>query len=317
MAIPSDAWVSGILHELTEFSKLRSLTILNEGRPTRHRFRVLLNHKLFLQAITLKSLPVYFVGRDIVALINALSDYGSLKEIQIRIVRDYKDPKSSWYRPLVELGGGWRKLLLGAYLSDVRPEDGWNEVLETVSSRSCDIKEIGLPCICWGSLPPHSLLKPLISNPGNAQITINQLRNLRVMIAGYHKYILNERITKPGLGRRIFKAHRKEHVGLYVGIPHAFSSSQNPNTTTTGSIRRSEEHHDGLRLLSSSPRKLTILALSQIWRKSVTVEEFVGSIQLGLSQADRTRTLRGNIVGGKTWHTVCLMSLVRFQKPQL
>jgi hypothetical protein len=257
MATPSDAWVSGILHELTDFSKLRSLTILNEGRPTRHRFRVLLNHKLFLQAITLKSLPVYFVGRDIVALINALSDYGSLKEIQIRIVRDYKDPKSSWYRPLVELGGGWRKLLLGAYLSDVRPEDGWNEVLETVSFRSCDIKEIGLPCICWGSLPPHSPLKLLISNPGNAQITINKLRNLRVMIAGYHKYILNERITKPGLGRRIFKAHRKEVRGqrlesklIYVGIgmsvytlaypmPSAARKTRIPQPPARFAVRRS------------------------------------------------------------------------------
>jgi hypothetical protein len=63
--------------------------------------------------MTLKSLSVYFDGRDIVALINALSDYGSLKEIQIRTIRGYKDPKSSWYRPLVELGEVWRKLLLG------------------------------------------------------------------------------------------------------------------------------------------------------------------------------------------------------------
>jgi len=111
---------------------------LNEGRPTWHRPRVLLNHKPFVQAITLKPLSVYFVGRDIVALINALSDYGSLKEIQIRTVKDYKDSKSNWYRPLIELGGGRRKLLLGGYISDACPEDVWNEVLETDSSQSCD-----------------------------------------------------------------------------------------------------------------------------------------------------------------------------------
>jgi hypothetical protein len=86
----------------------------------------------------LKPLSVYFVGRDIVALINALSDYGSLKEIQFRTVKDYKDSKSNWYRPLIKLGGGWRKLLLGGYISDVCPEDVWNGVLETVSFQSCD-----------------------------------------------------------------------------------------------------------------------------------------------------------------------------------
>jgi hypothetical protein len=36
-ATQSDAWVSGTLHELTDLSKLRSLTIFNEGRPTWHR----------------------------------------------------------------------------------------------------------------------------------------------------------------------------------------------------------------------------------------------------------------------------------------
>jgi len=117
---------------------------------------------------------VCFVGRDIVALIIALSGYGSLKEIQIRTVRDYKDAKSSWYCPLAEIGGGWRKLLLGGHLSDVCPEDVWNEILETVSSRSCDIEEIGLPYIRWASLPPHSALQLLIPNPENAQITINK-----------------------------------------------------------------------------------------------------------------------------------------------
>jgi hypothetical protein len=54
---------------------------------------------------------------------------------------------------------------------------------------------------------------------------LTKFRNVRVLIAGYHKYIPNEWITKPGLTRIIFKAHRKEmrDQGLesklkYVGI---------------------------------------------------------------------------------------------------
>ena len=138
-------------HELTNLSKLRSLTILNEERPFWDGRQVFLNLRPFLEASNLKSLTVYFFDRHVVALIRALSCCGSLQEVEIRSIRDYKNPNFSWYRPITEVGGGWRKLLLGGRLSDVCPENVSKEVLEKLFSQSQDIEEIGLPYIRWVS----------------------------------------------------------------------------------------------------------------------------------------------------------------------
>jgi hypothetical protein len=165
-AFPYGAVISGHLSELTDLSMLRSLKILNQRSPPMfNRPRVLLNHNLFLQATKLRSLSVYVIGRDIVALINALSCYGFLQEIQIRSITDYNNPNVDWYRP-IDLGGGWKKILLGGDMWDVCPEHVYNDFFKTFFPQSCDIQELGLPYIRWVTSRLQFMSSPLIQNPG-------------------------------------------------------------------------------------------------------------------------------------------------------
>jgi hypothetical protein len=100
---------------------------------------------MFLRAVHLPSLSVYSLDADTARLINALSCYGSLREIQVWCIKDHEGSVSGWYRSLSGLGRGWRKLLLGGDLSDVCPEHVYNEMFESVFPQFCDIEEIGLP----------------------------------------------------------------------------------------------------------------------------------------------------------------------------
>jgi hypothetical protein len=147
---PYLAALPGHLDEFTDLSALRSLKVLNQRRPMDiHRPRVLLRHDLFRQATNLRSLSVHVFSRDIVALIDSLSCYRSLQEIQIRSIADYMNPSIDWYRPLVELGGGWRKILLGGDMFDVCPDHVYNDILLEVLSQSYEVQELGLPYFRW------------------------------------------------------------------------------------------------------------------------------------------------------------------------
>ena len=139
----------GNLHELTDLSKLRSLTVLNGGRAFWDDRLVFLNHNLFLQASNLKSLSVDLFDRDVAALIRALSPYGSLQDIEIRSVLDCKPRQLDTYRPIAWLRGSWRRVLVGGRSSDRCPENIGKEILDTLSSRSPKVEEIGLPYIRW------------------------------------------------------------------------------------------------------------------------------------------------------------------------
>jgi hypothetical protein len=147
---PYVAALPGHLYEFTDLSTLRSLKILNQRRPMDiHRPRVLLRYDLFLQATNLRFLSVHVFSRDIVALIDSLSCYGFLQEIQIRSIADYMNPSIDWYRPLVELGGGWRKILLGGDIFDVCPDHIYSDLFLEVFSQSYDVQELGLPYSRW------------------------------------------------------------------------------------------------------------------------------------------------------------------------
>jgi len=139
----------GQLHELTDLSKLQSLTILNNRITMWNDNQVFLNHRLFLEASNLKSLSINFFDRDAVALIRALSHYGSLQDIEIRSVSE-REGYYRWYRSITELKGSWRRVLLGGR-HERCPDNIGQEVFETLSWQSPDVEEIGLPYIRWVS----------------------------------------------------------------------------------------------------------------------------------------------------------------------
>lgn len=165
----------GRLDELTGLSKLRTLKVLNERLPKYSWPLMVLNHNLLLHASKLKSLQVYVLSTDIVALTKALSYFDSLHEIQIRSISDYKDPKNEGYHPSAGIGDGWRKILLGSDLFDGCPEHIYIELFETVLSISKDIQEIGLPYIRWVSLLFSFLIPLLMQTPGYCRTAARKL----------------------------------------------------------------------------------------------------------------------------------------------
>lgn len=163
---------SNLLEEFTNLLELRSLKIFIEENAMDHRL-VMLDYGLFLQATKLISLSISDMRIEFVRLINALSCHGNLGEIQVKSIKDYNDFDTRlWCRPLAELGGGWRKLLLGGDLFDVCPEPVYNDLFESLFPRSCDVEEIGIPYLRWVSslLLLPSILALLIHNPGHRQV---------------------------------------------------------------------------------------------------------------------------------------------------